>query len=91
MYECSLNFFILNAGKNFAISTLEKMCTGPVYLTEQVENMIMLLNRSKDLAEHADSIIKMIYLDNSIEKSSFFLLPLHSDEFSEANFTRFEI
>ncbi|KAL9690797.1 hypothetical protein QQ045_011207 [Rhodiola kirilowii] len=75
-------------GKNFTIAQIDKLCASPIHLTEQIENIIMLLNQSESLAKHADSIKKMISLDNSLDKNSFLFPPLLSDELCETNYLR---
>uniref|UniRef100_A0A7N0SZB9 CCR4-NOT transcription complex subunit 1-like n=1 Tax=Kalanchoe fedtschenkoi TaxID=63787 RepID=A0A7N0SZB9_KALFE len=75
-------------GMNCTIAHTEQLCASPINLTEQIQNIIMLLNQSDCLSKHVASIMKMISQEDIVDRNSFLLAPLHSNELYGANFTR---
>ncbi|KAK9910902.1 hypothetical protein M0R45_034838 [Rubus argutus] len=77
-------------GKNFCMALIEKLCESPVDMnsSEQIQNIVMFLQRSEGLSKHVDFFMQMLSLLQLKDDSLFVLSPLLSDELREANFLR---
>lgn len=73
------------------MALIEKLCESPVAVnsSEQIQNIVMFLQRSEGLSRHVDSFMQMLSLLQLKDDSLFVLSPLLSDELREANFLRY--
>ncbi|KAJ4727200.1 putative Ccr4-not transcription complex [Melia azedarach] len=73
-------------GKNFCMAHIEKLCGTPVPMNsaEQIQNIVMFLQRSNDLSKHVDSLMQILSLVQSKDLSKLTLTPVLPDELSEA-------
>lgn len=65
---------------------IEKLCGTPVPMNsaEQIQNIVMFLQRSNDLSKHVDSLMQILSLVQSKDLSKLTLTPVLPDELSEA-------
>ncbi|XP_038898360.1 CCR4-NOT transcription complex subunit 1 [Benincasa hispida] len=77
-------------GKNFCISQIEELCANAVSVdsTQQIQDIIMFLQRSEGLSKHLDSFMQMLSLVQLKDVTEFVLSPLLSDELREEKFLR---
>ncbi|KAK2650679.1 hypothetical protein Ddye_018168 [Dipteronia dyeriana] len=77
-------------GKNFCMAQIEEFCSNPVPVNsaEQIQNIVMFLQRSNDLAKHVDSFMQLISLTDSKDLTQFVLTPVLPDESRETNYLR---
>ncbi|CAN0841218.1 CCR4-NOT transcription complex subunit 1, partial [Linum grandiflorum] len=76
--------------KNFCMSLIEELCGNPVSVTstEQIQNIVMFLQRSEGFSKHVDEFMQMLSLTRSKDVVPFVLTPLLSEELREKNFLR---
>ncbi|KAH8516641.1 hypothetical protein H0E87_004840 [Populus deltoides] len=76
--------------KKFCLAKIEELCANPVPMNsvEQIQNIVMFLQRSEGLSKHVDNFMQMLSLMQSKDVVPFVLTPLISDELREANFLR---
>uniref|UniRef100_A0A6N2N5W1 CCR4-NOT transcription complex subunit 1 HEAT repeat domain-containing protein n=1 Tax=Salix viminalis TaxID=40686 RepID=A0A6N2N5W1_SALVM len=76
--------------KKFCMAQIEELCANPVPINsvDQIQNIVMFLQRSEGLSKHVDSFMQMMSLMQSKDVTPFVLTPLISDELREANFWR---
>uniref|UniRef100_A0A2K1XR30 CCR4-Not complex component Not1 C-terminal domain-containing protein n=1 Tax=Populus trichocarpa TaxID=3694 RepID=A0A2K1XR30_POPTR len=76
--------------KKFCMAQIEELCANPVLISsvDQVQNIVMFLQRSEGLSKHVDNFMQMLSLMQSKDVTPFVLTPLISDELREANFWR---
>ncbi|XP_061969230.1 uncharacterized protein LOC133692363 [Populus nigra] len=76
--------------KKFCVAKIEELCANPVPMNsvEQIQNIVMFLQRSEGLSKHVDNFMQMLSLMQSKDVVPFVLTPLISDELREANFLR---
>ncbi|KAL9348540.1 hypothetical protein Peur_059906 [Populus x canadensis] len=76
--------------KKFCMAQIEELCANPVLISsvDQVQNIVMFLQRSEGLSKHVDNFMQMLSLMQSKDATPFVLTPLISDELREANFWR---
>ncbi|CAI0393707.1 unnamed protein product [Linum tenue] len=76
--------------KKFCMSLIEELCADPVSITstEQIQKIVMFLQRSEGLSKHVDRFMQMLSLLQSKDVVPFVLSPLLSEELREANFLR---
>lgn len=79
-----------STGKSFCINQIAQLCYNHESLesAEQIQNILIFLNRSEGLSEHVDSFMEILSLVHLKEDSEFVLSPLITDELREANFFR---
>ncbi|KAL4599949.1 hypothetical protein ACB092_11G164000 [Castanea dentata] len=79
-----------NCGQSFCMAQMKELCTNPVSVgcTDQIKNIVMLLQRSEGLSKHMDSFMQMLSLVQFNDVTPFVLTPLLSDELREADFLR---
>lgn len=72
------------------MAQIEELCANPVLISsvDQVQNIVMFLQRSEGLSKHVDNFMQMLSLMQSKDVVPFVLTPLISDELREANFLR---
>ncbi|CAK9174200.1 unnamed protein product, partial [Ilex paraguariensis] len=77
-------------GKNFCMAQIGELCDSHVSIdsAEQIQNVLIFLNRSEGLSKHVDSFMQMVSLVQLKEGTEFILAPLLSNELHEANFLR---
>ncbi|XP_028804636.1 CCR4-NOT transcription complex subunit 1 isoform X2 [Neltuma alba] len=77
-------------GKNFCVAQIEELCASPTSLScsEQIQDVVMFLNRSEGLSKHVDSFMQMLSLVQLKETPPFVLTPLLPDEVHDPNFLR---
>lgn len=56
---------------------------------EQIQQILMFLQRSEGLSKHVDALMQMLSLVQLKEGADLLLAPLLSDELREANFFRY--
>lgn len=80
------------SGKNFCISQIEELCANAVSVdsTQQIQDIIMFLQRSEGLSKHLDSFMQMLSLVQLKDVTEFVLSPLLSDELREEKFLRWK-
>lgn len=73
------------------MAQIEELCANPVSLNsaEQIQNIVMFLQRSGGLSKHIDHLLQILSSVQPKESFPFVLTPLLSDEMREANFLRF--
>ncbi|XP_040991398.1 CCR4-NOT transcription complex subunit 1-like isoform X2 [Juglans microcarpa x Juglans regia] len=78
------------SGKNFCMSQIQELCVNPALVnsSEQIQNIVVFLQRSDILSKHVDFFMQMLSLVKSNDVTPFVLTPLLSDELREANFLR---
>jgi CCR4-NOT transcription complex subunit 1 len=78
------------SAKKFCSAKIEELCANPVPMNsvEQIQNIVMFLQRSEGLSKHVDNFMQMLSLMQSKDVVPFVLTPLISDELREANFLR---
>ncbi|CAK7347840.1 unnamed protein product [Dovyalis caffra] len=76
--------------KKFCMAQIEELCANPVPINsvEQIQNIVMFLQRSEGFSKHVDNFMQMLSLMQSKDVIPFVLTPLISDEMREANFLR---
>ncbi|XP_011033315.1 PREDICTED: CCR4-NOT transcription complex subunit 1-like isoform X2 [Populus euphratica] len=76
--------------KKFCMAQIEELCANPVPISsvDQVQNIVMFLQRSEGLSKHVDNFMQMLSLMQPKDVTPFVLTPLISDELREANFWR---
>ncbi|CAN1248809.1 CCR4-NOT transcription complex subunit 1 [Linum perenne] len=76
--------------KKFCMSLIEELCINPVSITstEQIQNIVMFLQRSDGFSKHVDQFMQMLSLTQSKDVIPFVLSPLLSEELREENFLR---
>lgn len=74
------------------MAQVEALCANPVSMNsaEQIQNIVMCLQRSEGLSKHVDHLLRILSLLQPKESFPFVLTPLLSDEMREANFLRFQ-
>ncbi|KAL5862252.1 hypothetical protein ACOSQ3_003532 [Xanthoceras sorbifolium] len=84
------NLETVMCGKNFCMSQIEELCVNPVPVNsaEQIQNIVMFLQRSNDLSKHVDSLMQLISLMNSKDLTQFVLTPVLPDELRETSSLR---
>ena len=82
--------FVVFSAKKFCMAQIEELCANPVPINsvDQIQNIVMFLQRSEGLSKHVDSFMQMMSLMQSKDVTPFVLTPLISDELREANFWR---
>ncbi|XP_022974262.1 uncharacterized protein LOC111472902 [Cucurbita maxima] len=77
-------------GKNFCISQIEELCANAVSVDsiQQIQDIIMFLQRSEGLSKHLDSFMQMLSLVQLKDVTEFVLSPLLSDALREEKFLR---
>lgn len=72
------------------MAQIEKLCANPVPMnsTEQIQNIIMFLQRSSDLSKHVDSLMQILSLLQSKDLTRFILNPVLPDELHDASSLR---
>ncbi|XP_048431931.1 CCR4-NOT transcription complex subunit 1 isoform X3 [Pyrus x bretschneideri] len=75
-------------GKSFCMAQIQKLCENPIVWnsSEQIQNIVMFLQRSEGLSKHVDSFMQMLSLLQLKDDSFSVLTPLLSDELRDANF-----
>lgn len=58
---------------------------------EQIQQMLMFLNRSEGLSKHVDAFMQMLSLVQLNNDGQFILAPLLTDEVHEANFFGYHV
>ncbi|XP_010258903.1 PREDICTED: CCR4-NOT transcription complex subunit 1 isoform X3 [Nelumbo nucifera] len=83
----SENLDIRTSGQNFCMFQIEELCSHPASIDsqEQIQDIVMFLNRTEGLATHVDSFMQMLSLLQLKEKTSFILAPLFSDDSHDAS------
>ncbi|KAG8653698.1 CCR4-NOT transcription complex subunit 1-like isoform X2 [Manihot esculenta] len=78
------------SAKKFCMAQIEELCENPVSLNsaEQIQNIVMFLQRSGGLSKHIDHLLQILSSVQPKESFPFVLTPLLSDEMREANFLR---
>ncbi|XP_043805903.1 CCR4-NOT transcription complex subunit 1 isoform X2 [Manihot esculenta] len=78
------------SAKKFFMAQVEALCANPVSMNsaEQIQNIVMCLQRSEGLSKHVDHLLRILSLLQPKESFPFVLTPLLSDEMREANFLR---
>ncbi|GAY41902.1 hypothetical protein CUMW_062890 [Citrus unshiu] len=86
----SENLDALMCGKNFCMAQIERLCANPVPMNsaEQIQNIIMFLQRSSDLSKHVDSLMQILSLLQSKDHTQFVLNPVLPDELHDATSLR---
>lgn len=84
----SENLDIKMCGKNFCMGQITELLAHHVSVdsVEQIQQMLMFLNRSEGLSKHVDAFMQMLSLVQLKNDSQFILAPLLTDEVHEANF-----
>ncbi|XP_058205092.1 uncharacterized protein LOC131319013 isoform X2 [Rhododendron vialii] len=82
----SENVAIRTNGQNFCIGQIDQLLRSSAVLesAEQIQNVIMFLDRSEGLSKHVDSFIQMLYLMELKERTPLILSPLLSHDTVEA-------
>uniref|UniRef100_A0A2N9FJB6 CCR4-NOT transcription complex subunit 1-like n=1 Tax=Fagus sylvatica TaxID=28930 RepID=A0A2N9FJB6_FAGSY len=77
-------------GKSFCMAQIQHLCANPVSLScsDQIQNIVMFLQRSEGLSKHVDSFMQILSLVQLDGVTPFVLTPLLSDELREADFLR---
>ncbi|KAM7476295.1 hypothetical protein LguiB_023538 [Lonicera macranthoides] len=86
----SENLDIRMCGKNFCMAQIEDLCANNLTLdsAEQIQNILIFLNRFEGLSKLVDSFMQMLSLVQLREDFAFILSPLLLSELREANFLR---
>lgn len=73
------------------MAQIEELCANPITMhsSEQIQSIIMFLQRSEGLSKHVDSFMLMLSFVQQKDAPPFVLTPLLSDELREANFLRY--
>ncbi|XP_044493750.1 CCR4-NOT transcription complex subunit 1-like [Mangifera indica] len=89
----SENLDVILCGKNFCVAQIEKLCANPVPLNsaEQIQNIVMFLQRSSDLSKHLDSLTQMLSSVKLKELTEFPLIPVLPDDMREAKCLRMDL
>ncbi|CAN0921789.1 CCR4-NOT transcription complex subunit 1 [Linum grandiflorum] len=77
--------------KKFCMSLIEELCANSFSVTtstEQIQNIVMFLQRSVGFSKHVDQFMQMLSLTRSNDVIPFVLTPLLSEELREKNFLR---
>ncbi|KAI8564580.1 hypothetical protein RHMOL_Rhmol03G0191500 [Rhododendron molle] len=82
----SENVAIRTNGQNFCIGQIDQLLRSSAVLesAEQIQNVIMFLDRSEGLSKHVDSFMQMLYLMEPKERTPLILSPLLSHDTVEA-------
>lgn len=72
------------------MAQIERLCANPVPMNsaEQIQNIIMFLQRSSDLSKHVDSLLQILALLQSKDHTQFVLNPVLPDELRDATSLR---
>lgn len=72
------------------MSQIQELWANPslVNSSEQIQNIVVFLQRSDGFSKHLDFFMQMLSLVKSNDVTPFVLSPLLSDELREANFLR---
>lgn len=72
------------------MAQIEKLCANPVPVNsaEQIQNIVMFLQRSSDLSKHLDSLTQMLSSVKLKELTEFPLIPVLPDDMREAKCLR---
>lgn len=62
-----------------------------MHSSEQIQSIIMFLQRSEGLSKHVDSFMQMLSFVQQKDAPPFVLTPLLSDELHDANFLGYDI
>ncbi|XP_022979316.1 CCR4-NOT transcription complex subunit 1-like [Cucurbita maxima] len=86
----SENLDTRTCGNNFCITQIEELCANAVSMdsTQQIQDIIMFLQRSEGLSKHLDSFMQMLSLVQLKDATEFVLSPLLSDELREEKILR---
>lgn len=70
------------------MAQIEELCANPISMhsSEQIQSIIMFLQRAEGLSKHVDSFMQMLSFVQQKDTPPFVLTPLLSDELREANF-----
>lgn len=73
------------------MSQIEELCGNPVpgSSTEQIQNVIVFLQRSNNLSKHIDSLMQLVSLMNTKDLNQLLLTPVLPDEMCENNLRYF--
>ncbi|KAF7147217.1 hypothetical protein RHSIM_Rhsim03G0166300 [Rhododendron simsii] len=82
----SENVAIRTIGQNFCIGQIDHLLRSSAILesAEQIQNVIMFLDRLEGLSKHVDSFMQMLYLMEPKERTPLILSPLLSHDTVEA-------
>lgn len=74
-------WYFLFVGRNLLLAEIEELCanTGQIYSTEQIQNVLLHLQKSEDLSRHLDSFIQILSSAQPIDEFSFALSPILSE------------
>lgn len=77
-------------GKNFCLGQIMELCSHQMAIdsAEQIQQILLFLNRSEELSKHADAFMRILSLVQLNDQAQFVLSPILSDEFHEANYFR---
>ncbi|CAH2039394.1 unnamed protein product [Thlaspi arvense] len=77
-------------GRNLLLAQIDQLCTnaGQIESTEQVQNVILFLQKSEDLSRNLDSFIQFLSSAQPRDDFSFALSPILSQEVHEADVFR---
>ncbi|XP_058085160.1 uncharacterized protein LOC131232729 isoform X2 [Magnolia sinica] len=86
----SENLDVRMRGQNFCMVQIEELCANPAPIAsnEQIQNIIVFLDRSEGLAKHVDSFIKMLSLLQPKERTPMLLSPMLMHDLSEVDSLR---
>ncbi|CAI9101327.1 OLC1v1038621C1 [Oldenlandia corymbosa var. corymbosa] len=86
----SENIDIRMCGKNFCMAQIVELCTSQTSVdsADQIQQILMFLNKSEGLSKHIDAFMQRLSLVQLEEEAQFLLAPLFPDELFEANFFR---
>lgn len=75
------------------MAQIEELSANPTPLkaAEQIQGIILFLQRSEDLCKHVDSFMQMLSLVQPKDVASFILTPLLSDELRDVNTMRCQL
>jgi len=75
------------------MAQIEELSANPAPLkaAEQIQGIILFLQRSDDLRQHVDSFMQMLSLVQPKDVASFILTPLLSDELRDVNTMRCQL
>ncbi|KFK42579.1 hypothetical protein AALP_AA1G013800 [Arabis alpina] len=78
-------------GRNLLVAVIEELCanSGPqIESTEQIQNLILFLQKSEDLSRHLDSFTQLLSSAQPRDEFSFALTPIRSQEVHETDVFR---
>lgn len=88
LFELNLFCFL---GKNFCMAQIEELCANPIAMhsSEQIQSIIMFLQRSEGLSKHVDSFMQMLSFVQQKDAAPSVLTPLLSH--ADPNFLGYDI